>query len=326
MDASEHSVTPVPRRAAANNPRVGPAAVDPEWTEIAARLAMARESASRARRNALLLAVAAVGMTVAIAALALAGVHAALWGLVVSLALGAAVWFSRRSARAIDVDASDLAKDLSVHRDALVAKAGELEGLRVRAERTLGVEGQGLEVEECRQEVARLERQLAVKRQAAAIVEGTMERIVRMVLPNTERNLGQILPLLTAGRYHEARIAEDYQVQVWDDSAGRYVSKSVFSGGAKDQFSLALRLAFALATLPQELGSTPGFIFLDEPLSSFDGPRTEALVRLLTEGQVAANFSQIFVISHNRSFDAGAFQYRLVLRDGRLLESNLPDV
>ena len=151
-----------------------------------------------------------------------------------------------------------------------------------------------------------------------------MERIVRMVLPNTERNLGQILPLLTAGRYHEARIAEDYQVQVWDDSAGRYVSKSVFSGGAKDQFSLSLRLAFALATLPQELGSTPGFIFLDEPLSSFDGPRTEALVRLLTEGQVAANFSQIFVISHNRSFDVGAFQYHLVLRDGRLVESNLP--
>ncbi|MCL4532112.1 MAG: AAA family ATPase [Actinobacteria bacterium] len=297
---------------------------DPEWTGIAARLTAARESASRARRNALLLTVAAAGVTVAVAALALAGVHVALWGLAVSLVFGVLAWFSRRSARALDADASDLERDLSTHRDILVARAGELEGLRIRAERALGVEGQGLEVEECRQEVARLERQLAVKRRAAAIVEGTMERIVRMVLPNTERNLGQILPLLTAGRYHEARIAEDYQVQVWDDSAGRYVSKSVFSGGAKDQFSLSLRLAFALATLPQELGSTPGFIFLDEPLSSFDGPRTEALVRLLTEGQVAANFSQIFVISHNRSFDVGAFHYHLVLRDGRLVESNLP--
>ena len=150
-----------------------------------------------------------------------------------------------------------------------------------------------------------------------------MERIVRMVLPNTERNLGQILPLLTAGRYHEARIADDYQLQVWDDSAGRYASKAIFSGGARDQFSLALRLSFALATLPQELGATPGFLFLDEPLSSFDGPRTEALVRLLTSGQIADSFSQIFVISHNRSFDPGAFQHRLLLRDGRVVESTL---
>jgi DNA repair protein SbcC/Rad50 len=111
---------------------------------------------------------------------------------------------------------------------------------------------------------------------------------------------------------------------VWDDSAGRYVSKNLFSGGARDQFSLALRLAFALATLPEELGTTPGFIFLDEPLSSFDGPRTEALVRLLTTGLVAESFSQIFVISHSRSFDPSVFQYRLEMRDGRVVESDLP--
>ncbi len=324
VDASERSGTPVPGRAHVDNAPDGPAAADPNWTVAAERLASAREAASRARRNVLLLTVAAAGVAVSAVALALAGVPLALWGMAVAIALGALAELSHRSARASRSEAHALEEELSTHRDNLLARAGELEGLRVRAEQALGVEGQGLEVEECRREVARLERQMAVKQRAASIVEGTMERIVRMVLPNTERNLGQILPLLTGGRYHEARITEDYQVQVWDDSAGRYVSKSVFSGGAKDQFSLALRLAFALATLPQELGSTPGFIFLDEPLSSFDGPRTEALVRLLTEGQVAANFSQIFVISHNRSFDVGAFQYHLVLRDGRIVESNLP--
>jgi DNA repair exonuclease SbcCD ATPase subunit len=199
-----------------------------------------------------------------------------------------------------------------------------VEGRWARARAVLGAEGACLDVEECRREVARMERALEMKRRAHAIVEGTMERIVRLVLPNTERNLGQILPLLTAGRYHEARIGADYQIQVWDDSAGRYVSKNLFSGGARDQFSLALRLAFALATLPEELGTTPGFIFLDEPLSSFDGPRTEALVRLLTTGLVAESFSQIFVISHSRSFDPSVFQYRLEMRDGRVVESDLP--
>lgn len=298
---------------------------DDRWRETAERLSDARLSAARARRNAFLLGASGLLMLAAVAALAIPGLQIALWGLVAVLVLGVASWLSNRSAVASRADVARLEAELSAHRDVLLAKAGELEGHRARTEQALDVEGSLLDLEECRGEMARLERQLTVKRQAAAIVEGAMERIVRMVLPNTERNLGQILPLLTAGRYHEARIAEDYQVQVWDGSAGRYVSKSIFSGGAKDQFSLALRLAFALATLPQELGSTPGFIFLDEPLSSFDGPRTEALVRLLTDGQIAANFSQIFVISHNRSFDVGAFQYRVVLRDGRIVESDLPE-
>jgi hypothetical protein len=62
----------------------------------------------------------------------------------------------------------------------------------------------------------------------------------------------------------------DYRIRVWDPAAGRYVAKNIFSGGTRDQCSLALRLAFALATLPQELGVAPGFIFLDELLSTFD--------------------------------------------------------
>ena len=261
----------------------------------------------------------------AIALLAvLLGVQSALWALPLAVLPALAAWRSRQSARRLENRAAALEAELSGHRDTIISRSGELEGRLRTAEEALGIEATELDVDECRVEVERLTRQLEVKRRAAAIVEGTMERIVRMVLPNTERNLGQILPLLTAGRYHEARIGEDYQVQVWDDSAGRYVSKGIFSGGARDQFSLALRLAFALATLPEELGTSPSFIFLDEPLSSFDGPRTEALVRLLTEGQVAANFSQIFVISHNRSFDLNAFQYRLVLREGQVVESNLP--
>jgi exonuclease SbcC len=63
--------------------------------------------------------------------------------------------------------------------------------------------------------------------------------------------------------------------------------KNLFSGGTRDQCSLALRLAFALATLPQELGVAPGFIFLDEPLSAFDSQRAQALVELITTGTIA---------------------------------------
>src|SRR3954464_3219680 len=121
-----------------------------------------------------------------------------------------------------------------------------------------------------------------------------------------------LIPLLTLDRYRDCQITDDYRLEIWDESAGRYVAKSIFSGGTKDQFSLGLRLAFALATLPQELGTTPGFIFLDEPLSSFDIRRTRALVDLITgDGLIARSFAQVVVISHSSTVDARQFPFHL---------------
>jgi DNA repair exonuclease SbcCD ATPase subunit len=118
----------------------------------------------------------------------------------------------------------------------------------------------------------------------------------------------------------------DYRIRVWDQTAQRYVAKNLFSGGTRDQCSLALRLAFALATLPQELGIAPGFIFLDEPLSAFDAQRAQALVNLLTTGIIAQQFAQVVVISHQHAFDRHAFQYHIRMDSGQVVESDLPAV
>ena len=111
---------------------------------------------------------------------------------------------------------------------------------------------------------------------------------------------------------------------MWDQAAGRYVRKHLFSGGARDQASLALRLAFALATLPKELGAIPGFIFLDEPLSAFDEERSLALTRVLTTGAIAEAFAQVFLISHSQVIEPDAFDYHLRMDAGRVAESTLP--
>jgi exonuclease SbcC len=71
----------------------------------------------------------------------------------------------------------------------------------------------------------------------------------------------------------------------------------VFSGATQDQFSLALRLAFALSTIPSSKGARPGFIFLDEPLSGFDIQRREGLIILL-KNDLPKYFEQIIIISH----------------------------
>jgi|GEM_PF-909346 len=168
-------------------------------------------------------------------------------------------------------------------------------------------------------ELTALKHDLALRECTAELASRARERLVRRILPATTAYMRRMLPLLTADRYHDVEIGEDYRIRVWDQRAGGWRSKNIFSGGTRDQFSLALRLAFAMATLPQERGSAPSFIFLDEPLGSFDRERTEALIRLITAGEVADTFEQIFIISHNLSAPAASFDYHLRLENGRLL-------
>ncbi len=170
---------------------------------------------------------------------------------------------------------------------------------------------------------------------AARLAAETRARVIRRALPETEAYMRAILPALTMGRYRDVSLTRDdaqaaqgdvdLAIRMWDDVAGRYVRKNLFSGGARDQASLALRLAFALATLPRGRGATPGFIFLDEPLSAFDAERSRALARALTRGAIAEAFPQVFLISHSQVIDPRDFDYTLRMEEGRVVESTLPD-
>lgn len=201
-----------------------------------------------------------------------------------------------------------------------------------RSARARGLEGVELDATVCRERVAQCERELRRHETAAQLAAETQARIFRRVLPETALHMRTLLPELTEGRYRDVELiadenagGADLKIRVWDQMAGRFVAKNLFSGGARDQFSLALRMAFALATLPKEVGATPGFVFLDEPLSSFDGERSRALVEILTTGAIARQFAQVMLVAHSRSFDTGQFNYRLRMAGGRIVESTLPD-
>jgi hypothetical protein len=194
--------------------------------------------------------------------------------------------------------------------------------------------GTSLNIEECQQKVIELTEERKMCELATRLLKETHDRIARRVLPITERNMQPLLQQLTGGRYRDVRLTPeetngqpgemDYRIRVWDPAARRFVGKNLFSGGTRDQCSLALRLAFALATLPQELGVAPGFIFLDEPLSAFDAQRAQALVELLTTGTIARQFNQVILISHHHAFDREAFDYHVRMEAGRMIESDLP--
>jgi DNA repair exonuclease SbcCD ATPase subunit len=192
-----------------------------------------------------------------------------------------------------------------------------------RLERLLGLSAEVLDLAAEATAYAAAARDLAVRERSAELVAHSGRNVVQRVLPSTIEHMRRLLPALTDGRYFDAELTDDYRIQVLDERAGTWKQKNIFSGGTKDQFSLALRLAFALATLPEERGAAPSFLFLDEPLGAFDDSRARALVELLTTGEIAASFDQVFLISHVR-VDESLFDYQITLAGGRVVESNLP--
>lgn len=146
----------------------------------------------------------------------------------------------------------------------------------------------------------------------------TRDGIVSGVKNRIETNIMRFLPSLTAQRYSLAQIDEkDYRIKVFDRSARGWRGKGVFSGATQDQFSLALRLAFALSTILTSRGARPGFIFLDEPLSGFDSQRRDGLLNLL-RNKLSKNFRQIIVISHLEQL-ISEFPNRIQLEAGKIV-------
>lgn len=228
--------------------------------------------------------------------------------------------------RFTSIDLGDEATLRSQSRE-LVGRLHSLRDRMAQLERELGLAEEELDPAACHAEYDEKARALLVRERGVEIVSLARRRIVRQVLPATMDYMRQILPTLTRDRYHDAQLdPESYKIQVWDERAGNggaFKEKNIFSGGTKDQFSLALRLAFALATLPQERGTAPSFIFLDEPLGSFDTERAEALIYLLTEGEIARAFDQIFLISHVH-VDERLFTHRVILENGKVQFTDLP--
>jgi DNA repair exonuclease SbcCD ATPase subunit/membrane protein implicated in regulation of membrane protease activity len=216
----------------------------------------------------------------------------------------------------------------------LEQELAQLEKQELDLSQKLKTEGTSLDLEKTRYLMEQQERSYQIKKHGHLWLQEVEQRLLQKVLPHTEYYMQQILPLLTGGRYHDVHLTTEneedttgvIQIQVWDSAANEYVSTSTLSGGAADQLSLALRLAFAIATLPGELTAAPGFVLLDEPLSSFDRDRAQALVNVVTGDVLGQHFEQIILLSHSSAFDPALFPYHLYMENSLVVESNLPIV
>jgi len=168
-------------------------------------------------------------------------------------------------------------------------------------------------------EVSDLQRRVKVLLYAVEAIDKTAEALRARVKPLVEQHMGSIMPAITSGRYKAVQIDEEYRLKVWDPEAGEFKVRDVFSGGTDDQFLLALRLAFAMALLPEAKGSHPEFLFLDEPLGSADDARREGIVDLLVN-ELSKTFRQIFIISHIYGLE-DRVQHLVRLEAGKVMEA-----
>ncbi len=210
----------------------------------------------------------------------------------------------------------------------------QLEEQELTLSQKLQTGGEKLDLTEARRNMEQQERNYQTKKRGNLMIQAAIDRLMCKVLPRIEHTMQQILPALTVGRYHDVRITADsderaasggtLQLSIWEPAAAEYIPQAALSGGTADQVSLALRLAFSIAALPRELSAAPGFLLLDEPLSSSSRERMQALVDIVTGDMLGQHFEQIFFISHSNAFDPAMFTYHLYVDDGIVAESTLP--
>jgi exonuclease SbcC len=172
-----------------------------------------------------------------------------------------------------------------------------------------------------RQEVLQLEEmQGDLLRQQAALQE---TNALRALVENIRETLRQAGPLVTQQRVrqvsreasnlygdimgqHAARLqwSEDYELSL--EVKGLKRTFRQLSGGEQMSAALALRLALLRQISQIDVA------FLDEPTAHLDPERRESLAEKITQVQ---GFSQLFVISHDDTFERAAQSYIRIVKD-----------
>ncbi|MCR4441412.1 MAG: SMC family ATPase [Peptococcaceae bacterium] len=200
---------------------------------------------------------------------------------------------------------ADLLSSLKLERDRLVTekakKVTELEHALLEAEKN---ERQVREKEGYQQHILELERKMAAERKAQALLN-----LVRLVLNQSgekmarvyREHLGREANLIyqqIAGENVHLVWEEDYEVKLKDAPGGKERERvfAQLSGGEKMTAALAVRLAL----LKQVAGLGVGFF--DEPTANLDEKRRNNLARVIPG--LAGDFRQLFLISHDDTFDA----------------------
>jgi DNA repair exonuclease SbcCD ATPase subunit len=143
-------------------------------------------------------------------------------------------------------------------------------------------------------EIKRLEREVLINGQTQLLMQQYKASLIANVIPSITERASSLITDMTEGKYTELNLTPQYDIEYRNDQ-GDLKSFGNLSGGEKDVFALALRLAIA----DLKAGSV-GILVLDEVLESLDPGRQEATWASLE--RLTNRYNQIFVITHVDTF------------------------
>ncbi|MEZ5360134.1 MAG: SMC family ATPase [Candidatus Zixiibacteriota bacterium] len=149
------------------------------------------------------------------------------------------------------------------------------------------------EAERSIQRIAGLHQSLQYQEKLSLLFADFRTFLIGRIRPALSRQTSQLFHEMTAGRYQEVELDEDYNLCLYDN--GEQFSIDRFSGGEIDLANLCFRLAISL-----EMASTAGiensFIILDEIFGSQDRERQYLIMEGLS--RLKNRFRQIIIVSH----------------------------
>jgi len=137
----------------------------------------------------------------------------------------------------------------------------------------------------------------------------------------------QLMPKLTQERYGAVRVSDHFELEVFSEERGDFVSLRLLSSGTNDLFNLIFQ-TLLLQAFMEARQLQHHFLFLDEPLLAVDVVRYQKLTELLPE--LSSGLSQIFLcrppqnLAHSYLIETSLAQKELIVNFASLQPRNNP--
>jgi len=118
--------------------------------------------------------------------------------------------------------------------------------------------------------------------------------LLARIRPVLEKETGDLLKVVTKGRYFNIELNDNYEIQLYDK--GKKYKIKRFSGGEEDLINLCFRLAISRVIAQKSSGHKIDFLILDEIFASQDNERRQNILSALQE--LSTQFRQLFLITH----------------------------
>ncbi len=196
--------------------------------------------------------------------------------------------------------------------------------LEIESQETIaGIGLQDLSQEKLEHEVRRLEHEIKIQRHAEHLATRADVRLVQDSKARALQVARNLLPSFVDKRYFDLRTGPNGETELWDENGMSWMRVTGASAGLRIQIDLVLRLAASITALTPPAAGTPGFVFIDDPVSMSDPSRRQGIVERLTSDKVRETFRQVFVMVTSGTVDQNMFDHEIRLENGTVLSTSL---